>query len=159
MIFYTFGMQPSSSDTTKVPYVLRVRALRIYCRGQLHGFTNTCDHQNSFNMLNSKNRENGIRIAFSCLQDFPEARPQDAPRTPPDAPKTPQVPQTPPRPSKTPLRPPKTPPKFMLTFVLYWFLHIRVALGQSKKLPRARKCHTYGTLGPSLISGGTPSLC
>ena len=31
VIFYTFDMQPSSSDTTKVVYVLRFRALRIYC--------------------------------------------------------------------------------------------------------------------------------
>ena len=31
IIVYTFDMQPSIYDTTKVLYVLRFRALRIYC--------------------------------------------------------------------------------------------------------------------------------
>ena len=32
-------------------------------------------------MLTSKNGENGIRMAFSCPQDFPGARPHDDPKT------------------------------------------------------------------------------
>ena len=66
MMLYTFGMQPSSSDTTKVLYVLRFRALRIDSRSKFQGFKNTCSDQILFKMLNSKNAENGIRIAFSC---------------------------------------------------------------------------------------------
>ena len=75
MIFNTFGLQASRSDTTKVLYVLRFRALRIDSRKKFHGFKKTCSDQISFNMLNSKNGENGIRIAFSCLQDAPKAKP------------------------------------------------------------------------------------
>ena len=75
MISDTFGLQASSSDTTKVVYVSRFRALRIDSREQVHGFTSTCSHQISFNMLNSKNGINGIRITFSCLQDAPKAKP------------------------------------------------------------------------------------
>ena len=41
-------------------------------------------------MLTSKNGENGIRIAFSCPQDSPGARPHDVSKTPPDDPTTPQ---------------------------------------------------------------------
>ena len=66
-------------------------------------------------MLTSKNGENGIRIAFSCPQDFPGARPHDVPKTPPDDPTTPQddpttaqVPQDAPN---TPQDAPRTPPR------------------------------------------------
>ena len=75
MVFGTFGLQASRSDTTKVLYVLRFRALRIDSREKFHGFKNTCSHQIFFNILNSKNGENGIRIAFSCLHDAPQAKP------------------------------------------------------------------------------------
>ena len=47
------------------------------------------------NKRTSKNRENGIRIAFSCPPYFFGARPHDAPKTSPDdlktAPRCPQV--------------------------------------------------------------------
>ena len=39
-------------------------------------------------MLTSKNGENGIRIAFSCPQDSPGARPHDVSKTPPDDPES-----------------------------------------------------------------------
>ena len=75
MIFSAVGLQASSSDTTKALYVLRFRALRIDYREQFYGFKHASAQQNPFNMLNSKNVENGIRIAFSCLQDAPKTKP------------------------------------------------------------------------------------
>ena len=141
MIVSTFGLQASSSDTTKVLYVLRVRALRINSREQFHGFKSTCSHQSSFNMLNSKNAENGIRVAFSCLQDAPKAKPwtlKNRARIQAKPGFWTLLGQQPPRCLQDT-------PNFMLTFVLYTFLHIKVARGQSAKFAQATKvpyvCH------------------
>ena len=92
-------------------------------------------------MLTSKNGENGIRMAFSPPQDSPGAKPWGFPSAlnlnpgvyrP--SPKSAHAPKVPRRPPKTPPRRPQGAPKFMLTFVLYWFLHIKVALGQTKNI-------------------------
>ena len=75
-------MQPPSSDTTKVLYVLRFRALRF----SADGFFIPLTYMFKFLFLryaNSEKRENGIRMPFSCPPDFPGARPHDAPKTPP----------------------------------------------------------------------------
>ena len=141
MVFNTFELQASRSDTTKMLYVLRVRALRIDSREKFHGFKHAYVKQNSFNKLNSKSGENCIRMAFSPPQDSPGAKPWGFPSAlnlnpgvyrP--SPKSAHAPKVPPRPPKTPPRRPQSAPKFMLTFVLYWFLHIKVGLGQTKTI-------------------------
>ena len=138
MVFNTFELQASRSDTTEVLYVLRVRALRIDSREKFHGFKHAYVKQNSFNKLNSKSGENCIRMAFSPPQDSPGAKPWGFPSAlnlnpgvyrP--SPKSAHAPKVPPRPSKTP---PQGAHKLMLTFVLYWFLRIKMALGQTKKI-------------------------
>ena len=77
-------------------------------------------------MLTSKIGENGIRMAFSCPQDSPGAKPWGFPSAlnlnpgvyrP--SPKSAHAPKVPPRPPKTPPRRPQGAHKFMLTFVLY----------------------------------------
>ena len=114
MIFNTFGLHASRSDTTKVLYVLRFRALPIDSRMKFHGFKHACVKQNSFNMLTSKNGENGIRMAFSPPQDSPGAKPWGFPSAlnlnpgvyrP--SPKSAHAPKVPPRPPKTPPRRPQ----------------------------------------------------
>ena len=107
MISNTFELQASRSDTTKVLYVLRVRALRIDSREKFHGFKHACVKQNSFNKLNSKSGENYIRMAFSPPQDSPGAKPWGFPsalnlnpgvyRPSPKSAHAPKVPPRPPR--------------------------------------------------------------
>ena len=135
-------------------YVLRFRALRIDSREQFHGFKHACVKQNSFNKLNSKSREKYIRMAFSPPQDSPGAKPWGFPSAlnlnpgvyrP--SPKSAHAPKVPPRPPKTPPRRPQVyaylrfvlvftyqnDPRAIKNIISYWFIHIKVVLGQSKK--------------------------
>ena len=127
MIVSTFGLQASSSDTTKVLYVLRFRALRIDSREKFHGFKHAYVKQNSFNKLNSKSGENCIRMAFSPPQDSPGAKPWGFPSAlnlnpgvyrP--SPKSAHAPKVPPRPPQgAPQTPPRRPQVYAdLRFVL-----------------------------------------
>ena len=134
MTFSTFGVRASSSDTTKVLYALRVRALRIDYGEQFHSFKHACAQQNSFNILNSKSAENGIRITFSCLRDAPKAKPWTLKTRA-------QIQAKPGFWTLLGQQPPRCfqdTPKFMLTFVSYVFLRVEVALGRSPTFSHSR---------------------
>ena len=75
MFFRTFGLQASSSDTTKVLYVLRFRALRIDSREQFHGFKTTCSRRISFKMLNSKTQKTVNVFRFRAFRMRPRLNP------------------------------------------------------------------------------------